>query len=306
MRTTKTTSASAPDLSPRDLGSWQRTMHAAITRPLAKGDLAERRWFDGSSSARAMAKLVKPSRTLRPIERVEIYNRMYWFRLLDSLGQDFPGLRALLGEEIFWKLAEQYLAAYPSRSFSLRNLGSRLERFIVRNRSSLGLNYEASREMVRFEWAQVVAFDGPSQPRIKQPDLAGDPEKLRLQLQPYLTLLTGRYSVDEFVVALKREALRGEASNAITARSEATSTQLALRRGPTLHLAVHRTDNQLYYKRLEPEAARILRSLKRGQSLAEACSGAFVRSQIKEDEQAECVRQWFALWMRLGWLCRRE
>jgi hypothetical protein len=79
-----------------------------------------------------------------------------------------------------------------------------------------------------------------------------------------------------------------------------------LERGAVLHIAVHRVDNQLYYKRLEPEAARLLRALKAGQTLAEACAGAFVRSKLEPEEQAEKIRTWFALWMRLGWLYARE
>jgi hypothetical protein len=283
-------------------------MHAAITRPLAPGDRTQRRWFDGSSTAVAVAKLVKPSRTLRPIERVEIYNRMYWFRLLDSMAQDFPGLRALLGEKRFWPLIEKYLAVCPSRSFTLRDLGSRLERFIVREPSLVAPHGAAARDLVRFEWAQIVAFDGPSKPRLKKSQLNGVPaDKLRLSLQPYLTVMTCRHPVDEYVLAVKRDgALRAEASNAIAARTESVAESAQLARGAVLHIAVHRVDNQLYYKRIEPEAARLLRAIKAGQTLAEACAGAFGRSKLKPADQAEKIRSWFALWMRLGWLCARE
>lgn len=308
MTKTKTSARALPDLAPRDLTAWQRTMHAAITRPLARGDRTQRRWFDGGSTARAVAKLVKPSRTLRPVERVEIYNRMYWFRILDSLGQDFPGLRALLGDEKFWRLAERYLAECPSRSFTLRDLGSRLEKFVTREPALVAPHLEAALDMVRFEWAQIVAFDGPSKPRLRKSQFAGaDPATLRLGLQPYLTVLNCRHPVDEFVLAVKRDgALRTEASNAVVARSEAAGTTVELRRGPVLHIAVHRVDNQLYYKRLEREAAVLLRALRVGRTLADACATAFARSKRSEAEQAETLQRWFSLWMRLGWLCARE
>ena len=298
----------APELEPRDLLAWQRTMHAAITRPLAPGDRAQRRWFDGSSSARAVAKLVKPSRTLQPLERVEIYNRMYWFRLLDSMAQDFPGLRALLGEKKFWPLIERYLAACPSRSFTLRDLGSRLERFVAREPGLVAPHGKAARDLVKFEWAQIVAFDGASRPRLTKRKLAGaDATSLRFGVQPYLTLLTCRHPVDEYVLALKQEgALRTEASNAVVARMETANEVTRLSRCGALHIVVHRVDNQLYYKRLEPEAARLLRAIKSGHTLAEACARAFGRSNLDAVEQAERVREWFALWMRLGWLCARE
>ncbi len=268
----------------------------------------QRRWFDGTSSARAVAKLVKPSGTLKPLERVEIYNRMYWFRLLDSLAQDFPGLRALLGEEKFWPLCERYLAAYPSRSFTLRDLGSRLGRFIASEPKLVAPYGAAARDLVRFEWAQIIAFDGPSRPRLSKRQLAGvDPATLRFALQPYLTLLTCRHPVDEYILATKSDgALRMGASNAVVARAGNAAKATGLKRGCVLHLVVHRVDNQLYYKRLEPEAARLLRALKAGQPLAEACALAFARSSLDAGVQAETIRAWFTLWMRLGWLCKAQ
>ena len=304
----RTETPPSPDLAPRDLLAWQRTMHAAITRPLASGDRAQRRWFDGSSSARAVAKLVKPSRTLQPLERVEIYNRMYWFRLLDSMAQDFPGLRALLGEKKFWALIERYLAACPSRSFTLRDLGSRLARFMAREPGLVAPHGKASRDLVKFEWAQIVAFDGASRPRLTKRQLAGtDATSLRIGVQPYLTLLTCLHPVDEYVLAVKRDgALRAEASNAVAARTGATSEGAGLNRCGALHIVVHRVDNQLYYKRLEPEAARLLRAIKSGHTLADACARALGRANLDAIEQAERVSEWFALWMRLGWLCARE
>src|SRR5260221_11348522 len=72
------------------------------------------------------AGFIKPNNRLTSVERLEIYSRSYWFRVLDSLHDDFPGLRAVLGQRAFHRLARAYLPACPSRSFTLRNLGSRL------------------------------------------------------------------------------------------------------------------------------------------------------------------------------------
>jgi hypothetical protein len=306
-----------PELEPRDLREWQRTMFAAVTRPLAPGDRAQKKWFDGTSSAKAVATLIKPSKTLRPIERVEIYNRMYWFRLLECIATDFPGLRALLGDERFWKLAEAYLRAHPSRSFTLRNLGAKLPRFVKDAPKWTKPFTEAAGDLARFEWAQIVAFDEARLAPLTKKMLAGiDPEKVRLRVQPYLTLLTVAHPVDEYVMAVKNDsALRAEASNAVTERSaseedekSANVGKVALRRlRKRLHVVVHRSDNQLYYKRLEPEAARLLRALAAGKTLPEACGAAFGRigNAVSPEEQAAKIGAWFALWMRLGWLCVR-
>src|SRR5260370_32290524 len=49
-----------------------------------------------------------PSATLSSVERLEIYNRQYWFRLYDSFEEDFPGLKAVLGQKRFERLMRAY------------------------------------------------------------------------------------------------------------------------------------------------------------------------------------------------------
>src|SRR5260221_8819601 len=119
-------------------------------------------------------------------------------------------------------------------------------------------------DMARFEWAQTVAFDGPSKPAIAPDDILDTPAaKLRLGLQPYLSLLDLNYAVDNFLMAVKkREAagLRGEASNAGESAPAvgAPPKRIRLPKRTKVYLAGHRHDNMLYYKRLEPEAFAVL------------------------------------------------
>ena len=73
-----------------------------------------------------MAEFIKPNDRLTSLERVEIYNRQYWFRLIDCLYEDFPGLATVLGKREFNRRAIlAYLQSFPSRSYTLRNLGKR-------------------------------------------------------------------------------------------------------------------------------------------------------------------------------------
>jgi hypothetical protein len=63
--------------------------------------------------------------------------------------------------------------------------------------------------MVRFEWAQVVAFDGRSKPLISPDDILDTPpSRLRLGLQPYLSLLDLDYAVDDFLHRGKEARVR--------------------------------------------------------------------------------------------------
>lgn len=305
-----------PPLLPRriqsvaDLRRFQRVMAQALFRPLTARDGLQPRWTDGRPTARVAAEFIKPNALLTSLERLEIYAKSYWFRVLDCLFDDYPGLRAILGQRRFLKLITAFLAAHPSSSFTLRNLGGRLPQFIVDQPALAGLHARLAAEMARFEWAQVVAFDGESRPVLDAADLAAaDPARLRVGLQPYVTLLECRYPVDEFSLALKKRdtALRGEASNAPVGPpkgSRAAARPRLPRPSPTW-VAVHRQENMLFFKRLEPEAFALLAGLRDGRPLAAACAKA-LRNADPAVDWAGRVRAWFTTWQALGWFCRRE
>src|SRR5439155_24117779 len=139
--------------SPRDLLTLQRKVGGAILRSLTP------RWRMDKRSKPVADAFIKPNDRLTSFERLEIYNRQYWFRIIDCFYDDYPGLRAVLGERKFSKLCRVYLAKYPSTSFTLRNLGQHLERFLrEKSHGPMAL------DMARLEWARVVAFDGAAEP----------------------------------------------------------------------------------------------------------------------------------------------
>ena len=287
----------------RGLRAFQRLVKAAVTRPLAPGYRMQHRWTDGRPMAAVAAEFIKPNDRLTAFARLEIYNRMYWFRIIDSLYEDAPGLRAALGEQKFSRLAVAYLTKHPSHSFTLRNLGSRLEEFIRAEPRWTAPRTALAREIARFEWAQTVAFDEAARPVVTPADFArANPARLRLGLQPYLSLLALDYPVDRFVLAVKkRDTLRAEASNATTsARPAKRIRPVPLPRRERTWVAVHRLDNMLYYKRLDAPSFKVLTALRDGATLDRAVAAAG-RGVTPEQVQA-----WFALWTRLGWLCRRK
>src|SRR5271165_6381846 len=128
----------------------QRKMAHSIMQPLTKTD---------QIGPRTAAGFIKANDRLTSAERLEIYSRSYWFRVLDSLYEDFPGLRAVLGRRPFHRLSQAYLADCPSQSFTLRNLGSRLENWLRRNPAYAGKRVHLALDMVRLEWAHIEAFD---------------------------------------------------------------------------------------------------------------------------------------------------
>ena len=284
-----------------DLRLFQRMMGAAVTRPLTSADGLQSKWIDGRPMDKVAAEFVKPNDRMSSFERLELYNRMYWFRLFDAIQDDCPGLRAALGERAFWRLAQAYLEARPSRSFTLRNLCSRLVDFIVDHPRLTAPRTALAVEVARFEWAQTVAFDGEALPVVSASDFGKRPaSRIRMGLQPYVTLLDLKHPIDTFVISVKRrQVMRSEASN--TPGSSAPAPRAARKpsipRRSRTFVAVHRHNNRLFYKRLDPAAYRILDSLSRGQSLERAVAAA--GPKVKPAQ----VRKWFTTWMALGWFC---
>jgi Putative DNA-binding domain len=296
-------------------------MAASVMEPLAADGGMRRRRKDGSAMAAHAARVIAPNDRLTAFERLEIYNVQYWLRLLASLREDFPILEAVLGEAAFARLARAYLERHPSRSFTLRNLGARLEAFVRRQPRWLGKGGRArfAREVIRFEWAQVVAFDGAARPTPTPAQLAAAaaaPARLRLRLQPYLSLLALAYPVDAFVERFQQtrdqeERLRSAASQAMepAAPSPRTRPPVLMPKPEATFLAVHRVDHLLYVKRLEPEAFRLLSALERGLPLARACAAAFpalprsaARREAELARRAAFLQESFRLWAELGWL----
>jgi len=249
-----------------------------------------------------------PNSRLTSVERLEIYARSYWFRVLDCLQEDYPGLGAIIGQRRLMKLATAFLARFPSASFTLRNLGSRLPQFIEDQPACTAPHTKLAADMARFEWAQVVAFDGPALPILTQDDVLDGGPRLRVALQPYVTLLECAYPVDHFALALKKTALRGEASNALAAMPTIPKARTAKRprlpRPEKTFVVVHRQDNMIYFKRLDSEAFAILTALRDGRTLTAACAAA-LRDADPAIDWAGRVQEWFRTWQSLGWFCRR-
>jgi hypothetical protein len=274
----------------------QRRMANAIFQPLTRSD----RMAPGAD-----AEFIKPNDRLTSLERLEIYSRGYWFRIIDSLYDDFPGLRAVLGERAFRQVSRGYLADCPSRSFTLRNLGSRLEDWLRRNPRCTGRRQALALDMVRLEWADIEAFDGAAEKVLGPEDLLELDADFRASLQPYVRLLSLQYPVDELRIQVSRASEdRGAASNTALKQKHRTMTERVARSNPDpIFLAVHRLDYTVYYHRLAAEEYLILRAVQDGLCISEAINLAFKNSSASMENQQSMLTTWFSAWAQLGWLC---
>jgi hypothetical protein len=281
-------------------------MAGAVMRPLGRNGAMQSRAADGRRMNTVAAAFIKPNDRLTSFERLEIYNRQYWFRLKDCFYDDYPGLRAVLGDRRFETMAAAYLARHPSECFTLRNLGRRLLPFLENEPGWIAPNPRLALDMARLEWAHIEAFDNEGRPSLEMKSLAGnDPCQIRLRLQPHITLLRLGHEVDEFLIKIKQgERLRNEASNAMEMRRARLRDRLRRRLLPQLvFLAVHRHKDAVFYKRLDSAQFCILSAFQKNATIAEACDELAEAGTVQGDIGAE-VKSWFETWASLGWFCR--
>jgi hypothetical protein len=286
----------------------QRRMAEAVMLPLTRTENMQRKTRDGRSMKAEAAAFIKPNDRLTSFERLEIYNRQYWFRIISTFSEDFPALAAVVGDAAFERLTRAYLADHPSQSFTLRNLGSQLESWLREHPEHAGKKPELALDVVRLEWAYIEAFDNAAERALTLADLGQLDGESQLSLQPHLRLLHLLHSVDDFVIDVhRRQASQSVASNAVTGVKRSRSRRLpaSLKRGD-IFLGVHRYENAVYYKRLDSEECQLLRALEAGKTLGEALDEAFDSSALSEEERPARVQAWFQNWAELGWFCSHK
>jgi putative DNA-binding protein len=289
-----------------NLLSLQRRMAHAVMTPLTPSEGMRRVSPNGRPMREVTAEFIKPNDRLTSFERLEIYNRQYWFRVLSSFAEDFPGLRAVLGGHKFDAVAKAYLSDCPPRSFTLRNLCSRLESWLRRHPGWAGSRQALAVDMVRLEWADIEAFDGKAEPALKPKDLAAaDASKLRLQLQPYLQLLDLRYPVDDLLLGVRGDEDTEFSSNAFTERRKRKRVLAVAKLKPaSIFLAVYRLDESVYFRRLDCEEFIILNELRAGKILNRAIDTALRKSSIPLAKPSARIQRWFHTYAALGWFCQ--
>lgn len=78
--------------------------------------------------------IIRGSAAFPARQRLAVYARSYALRLIECLREEFPVLRRLVGDQVFDLFAGAYVAAQPSRSYSLYGLGAGFADFLEATR----------------------------------------------------------------------------------------------------------------------------------------------------------------------------
>jgi len=114
--------------------------------------------------------------------RLRVYADAVRLRFLEVLGEDYPGVRDMLGETAFERLGRAYADAHPSRHRSIRWFGRELPGFV--HRTSPWREQPVIGEMAAFEWAKGEVVDAADSPVVQVEDIAAIPADRWGSIQP--------------------------------------------------------------------------------------------------------------------------
>lgn len=282
----------------------QRRMEEDVRRPLTADFEMRETAEDGTSVGAIAASYIRPNDRLSAFERLQIYNRQYWFRLISAVSEDFPTLNAVLGSGRFDALILAYLNENPSTSWTLRDLGAKLPNFLESHPEFTGRRHRLAVDVARLEWAYVDAFDRRHLSPLTAEEAQAIGPDSKLSLQPHLRLLELSYPVDGLVLAVKKYTPETEiVSNAANRRESPNHVKLPAMRQERIWLAVHRFDDSVYYRRIGRENFLLLSALRTGATVSEAVTHAFEKTKLNPEERATVMRESFGHASELGWFC---
>ena len=245
------------------LGELQALLHGRITGAVAgrEDELREQ---------------VVPSPPLDSLERVEIYARMYLYRLVDAVAEDVPHTSRVLGHDAFVDLVRDYLLDHPSRSPDIGQVG---RSFGVWLRTGEGFRADLP-DLAMLERARSEVRTALDAPVAGAEALQGLPAEAlpaaRFVFCPSLRVLRLQHDVRSLWDALEADA--GEVPVPMP--------------GPTT-LAVWRQELKVFHTGLSEPEARALTVAREGGTLEEVCA-TFAGEPDPVHAAFKTVLSWFA------------
>lgn len=261
--------------SERRLGALQGWLFERVTRPAGAGPEPVT-----ASDARARAR-VREAGLLSAGERIEIYRRAYWSRLVECLRDDYPAVAHLLGAAAFHDVCLDFIAACPPRSASLDGYGAPFAAFCA---ARPGAEFAAA--LARLEWAIVEVIHADAERQLDPAAFARNPgldlERAGFEASPALRLLSLSHPAHEYYQAFLDGA-------------DPRAPQPA----PT-RVAVCRRGDDVWRVPLEAPLAEVLQQLVGGAPLGRALAGLGDVSAASAALHAAAVQRAFAGWVSRG------
>ena len=235
----------------------------------------------GDEENAEVLRAINPSQREKRETLYGVYVNAYRIRLDEFLNEDYPSLRALLGEESFNALVDDYISAHPPRHRNGRWYTTALPDFM--EKSEQWREEARAVSLARFERALTDAYDAAEAKSLSIDSLATfSPEQwpsLAFALHPSLILLQlDLGSVETY------EALSGEEAQ------ETPAPQIGAE-----FVAVWRSDLDSVYRLVEADEYLALNEARAGRAFGEICQmAAFQQGDALTPERlAQVLAGWF-------------
>jgi len=174
----------------KSLEAVQEWLLAAIRRPAA---------------ALGVSEMVRDEHgKLTPVDRLEIYGRSFYGRLLQVLEGEFPVLRHAMEPDLFEQFAGEYLRAYPPGSYTLTELGKNFPKYLRDTRpvDSEELWPEFLIELATLErtFGEVYQADGPENHKLAVAEGFD-----AIAAEPWTRILKCHFPVHEYFLAVRKK-----------------------------------------------------------------------------------------------------
>lgn len=190
-------------------------------------------------------------------QRLGIYHNAYRVRLIEALDDTYPVLHAVLGDEVFSALGDEFVAAHPSVHRSIRWYGRELAEFL--RRSAPYDEQPLLAELGLLEWTLAEVFDSADAEPVQRTALSAiDPSAwsgLRFKFHPSLRRLQLHWNTVAVWQAMSRDEAPPDPS-----RAEHPSSWL-----------LWRQNLQNYFRSMTADEAAALDWGRGGASFAEIC-----------------------------------
>jgi putative DNA-binding protein len=214
--------------------------------------------------------------------RMDVYADGYPLRLLEALETDYPGLKAIAGEQDFEALGRAFIAACPSTFRNLRWYGERLAQFL--ETSPAWSDRIELADMARFEWAMAMSFDALDAACLSREALTGVSADNWPRLSFIMHPAVQRVDLKTDVTRAWSAQTRGEELPPLRREAAATTWLLTRRR------------LQVRFRAMTPEEAIALDRLAARASFAQWCAelGEVTGEDRAAQTAVEFLNQWLA------------
>ncbi len=221
--------------------------------------------------------------------RLDLYRSAYRLRLREAIDTDHEVLGRYLGDELFDRMVQEYIACYPSRFSSLRNFTVHLPVFL--RETAPFSEHPVLAEIAAFERLLLDVFDAPDLPRAgvnRLRVLTRDQwPGLRLRFHPSVQLFNTRWNSVECWRALKEER------QPPTAAPKARETHWLLWRG---------WDRLSHFRPLADSQHAMCVAALHGRNLSELCER--MTAWLPEEQVSEHMLKQLRGWLDEGLVTR--